>query len=262
MVVLPTATVTPQPLAASVNGEGILLADFEAEVARLQAAAVETGTELQPDQINSLVIDELIDQVLLAQTARNNGFRLGDEDLDSRIDALAQGMDGTDALNSWLQQNFYTQESFRNWMRIGIEASWQQDQWLAEIPTTADQVHVRQIFVKDQGEANSAYQQLVAGVNFLELAYEYDSLTGGDLGWLIPGYVFYPQLDEAIFDLDVGQFSNIVETEIGYHLVYIEEKEANRALTSDMQDKFREDRFDALIDGLREASNIEVYVAG
>src|SRR3989304_3623536 len=44
----PTAipTATPEPLAAQVNGQGILLADYEDEVARFEAAQALLGTNL------------------------------------------------------------------------------------------------------------------------------------------------------------------------------------------------------------------------
>jgi hypothetical protein len=56
---------TPQPLAARVNGEEITLEQYQAELARYQ---VEVGTELATED-QQKVLDDLIDQILLAQGA-------------------------------------------------------------------------------------------------------------------------------------------------------------------------------------------------
>jgi len=44
------------------------------------------------------------------------------------------------------------------------------------------------------------------------------ALNGGELGTLVKGKL-YPQLDEALFALKENQISQVVETEIGFHLI-------------------------------------------
>lgn len=59
--------------------------------------------------------------------------------------------------------------------------------------------------------------------NFAELAKQYSSDTSGDgtgdLGWVAPGEMV-PSFDLAASTLAVGQISDVVETEYGYHLIY------------------------------------------
>jgi hypothetical protein len=76
----PEPTATPVPLAARVNGEALTLAEFEAEMARYQASLQETGTNLATDA-QQVVLDELINQLLLAQSARQQGFTVDDSTL-------------------------------------------------------------------------------------------------------------------------------------------------------------------------------------
>ncbi len=60
---------------------------------------------------------------------------------------------------------------------------------------------------------------------FAELARQYSecpsALEGGKLGRL-PNGKLYPELDEALFKLPQGGVSDIVETELGLHLIYCE----------------------------------------
>ena len=60
-------TATPEPMALTVNGEGITVIDFDAEVARYIAAQQALGTTVSSADATSVVIEDLIAQLLLAQ---------------------------------------------------------------------------------------------------------------------------------------------------------------------------------------------------
>ena len=73
-VVLPTE---PElPMALKVNGEGILLTEYEAELVRLQSALVEVGEEMTPEEQKQRVLDNLVDGLLLSQAAAESGFNI------------------------------------------------------------------------------------------------------------------------------------------------------------------------------------------
>jgi peptidyl-prolyl cis-trans isomerase C len=48
------------------------------------------------------------------------------------------------------------------------------------------------------------------------------ALQGGELGHIVPGKL-YPELDEVLFQLETGEFSDIIETEAGFHIVMCDE---------------------------------------
>src|ERR1700752_849900 len=78
-------TATPVPMALTVNGEGIPIVDFDAEVQRYVSSQEALGKTVPSAEATSVVIEDLIAQLLLAQAARNNGFTLDDTALQSRI---------------------------------------------------------------------------------------------------------------------------------------------------------------------------------
>ncbi len=63
--------------------------------------------------------------------------------------------------------------------------------------------------------------------NFAELATEYSegpsSVRGGDLGWFGKGMMVAP-FEQAAFNLEVGEISQPVKTQFGYHLILVEGK--------------------------------------
>ncbi len=200
---------------ATVNGEGIPLAEYQAEVERYLAAQSALGAPVTPQEAGERVLDDLIAQVLLAQGARERGFRADDAFVQERIEALAEQVGGAEALAAWQSEHGYTTESFLLSLRRAIEAAWMRDQILAEVPLTAEQVHVRQILLYNESEAQTVLAQLNAGADFDELAAQYDPLTRGDLGWFPRGYLLESSVEEAAFALQVGQVSDVIASQVG-----------------------------------------------
>jgi parvulin-like peptidyl-prolyl isomerase len=217
-------TATPVPAAATVNGEIIPLAEFEAELARYQSAMAALGKTVSDEEASKIVLDELVDQVLLAQGARAAGFDLTEADLQSRIDALADSIGGADQLSAWQSAHGYDESSFRIALRRAAEAAWMRDKIVADVPGTAEQVHVQQILAYNEDAARRAFEQLQAGVDFDEVAVLYDPATRGDLGWFPRGYLLEPKIEEAAFNLQVGQYSEVIATEVGFHIIKVLER--------------------------------------
>jgi len=84
------------------------------------------------------------------------------------------------------------------------------------------EVNTRHILVDDPNLANSILARLRSGSDFAELATQYSicpsSADGGHLGWMSRGQAVLPFM-EAVFQLSPGQFSDVVETNLGYHVI-------------------------------------------
>jgi peptidyl-prolyl cis-trans isomerase C len=226
-------TPTPVPMAALVNGEGIPLVEFQAELERFQAAQAALGNQIPPDEAGQRVLDELIDQVLLAQAARAAGFQAGDDLLQERLQALAASLDGPQALADWQAEHGYTPESFQTALRRAIEAAWMRDQVLASVPPTAEQVHVQQILLYNEDRANAVLAQLQAGADFAAQAALYDPVTRGELGWFPRGHLFDPAIEQAAFSLQPGQTSQVIASQVGFHILRVLARETDRPLSPD-----------------------------
>ena len=236
----PTATPTPTPLpptptplpaAAVVNGEIIPLADYSASLQQLQAAEQQSGNTSTPEEQKKLVLDDLVAQTLLAQAALRAGHTMEDNALQTRIDELSTSIGGQEKLADWIIRNGYGDDSFHSTLRRSMLAAWQRDQLFTSVPKTAEQVHARQILVLHEQTANDLYTQLQAGADFATLAYRYDPLTGGDLGWFPRGVLTQPAVEEAAFSLKPGEFSSVIPTGFGYHLVQVIDKDPAHALS-------------------------------
>ncbi len=211
-------TATPPPSAAIVNGEYITLAEFQAELERYQAAQTAPGTIVTDEDANKLVLEDMIAQFLLSQAARGANFNLTEAGLQSRIEALASEIGGTEALSAWQSAHGYDDISFRAVLKRSAEAAWMRDKIIADVPETVEQIHVRQILTYDEADARTALEQLKAGADFDEIAALYDPLTLGELGWVPRGYLLDAGADEAVFALQAGEYSEIITTDAGFHI--------------------------------------------
>jgi len=226
-------TATPEPLALSVNGESITLAEFNAEVARYTAAQTALGKTVDSATATSAVIEDYIAQMLLSQAAHANGFTLDNTALQARIDSLAAQVGGAEGLSAWQQSHGYSEQAFRSALRRAAESAWMRDKIISNVPSTAEQVHVQQILLYNQDTAQNFLAQLNGGADFNELAFKADPLTRGDLGWVPRGYLLNLQIEEAAFNLSVDQFSDVIATDVGFHIVRILARDPSRPLSPD-----------------------------
>jgi peptidyl-prolyl cis-trans isomerase D len=106
-----------------------------------------------------------------------------------------------------------------------------------------ERVKARHILIKTQGKsdaekkaalakAQDILKQLKAGADFNQLAMKNSEDTsnapkGGDLGWFVRGQMV-PEFDKAAFAMKQGDLSDIVNTDFGYHIIKIDEKENAR----------------------------------
>ncbi|MCF8242372.1 MAG: peptidylprolyl isomerase [Melioribacteraceae bacterium] len=108
--------------------------------------------------------------------------------------------------------------------------------------------HILINFVDDNGNLDTAkaYETIskirdeaLAGASFDSLARVYSddkgsSKKGGDLGFFERRAMVKP-FDEAVFNLNVGDLSDIVETKFGYHLIKLEDEKQYPAFESEKE---------------------------
>jgi len=106
---------------------------------------------------------------------------------------------------------------------------------------TPERVKVRHILIKTQGKpkddvaklkvkAEGILKQLQHGGDFADLAKKNSedpgsAEKGGELGWIVRGQTV-PNFEKTAFSLQPGQLSGIIDTEYGFHIIQLEDKQA------------------------------------
>ncbi len=88
------------------------------------------------------------------------------------------------------------------------------------------EIHARHILVATKEEADAALKRIKAGEDFAKVAKDVSKdpgSDGGDLGWFTKDRMI-PEFADAAFKLDVGQVSDPVHTQFGWHIIKVEGK--------------------------------------
>jgi peptidyl-prolyl cis-trans isomerase C len=194
-----------------VNDESIEAEDFKEVFTRSHVYA-KMGQKNRPGALTEKSLEEalknLIDHHLLAQEAK----RLN---LDKEPDYLQ----GLDYYKRYLATRAFWQEEFK---KIDITDK-EIEQYFQEKNT---KWHVRQIFTKEINKAEKALERLKNGGAFAKVARELSegpyAAKGGDLGFMRKGQMV-EEWEAAAFSLKPGDFSDIVETQAGFHIIKLEE---------------------------------------
>ena len=111
----------------------------------------------------------------------------------------------------------------------------------------------------DEDTANLYLGQLEAGADFATIANIVDPTLGGDLYWFPRGYLTQASVEEAAFALEPGQISEIIKSDLGYHIVQVLDKDI-RPLSPEARNFLQHKAVEDWLTERREQSEIEILL--
>jgi len=108
--------------------------------------------------------------------------------------------------------------------------------------------------------AEELRQRILTGEDFATLARQYSDDTGsgvqgGDMDWFGHGRMVAP-FDEAAFALPIGEVSEPVKTEFGYHIIEVLEKDENREKEVSQLEQERQEAYTTWLNEKKTATEI------
>jgi parvulin-like peptidyl-prolyl isomerase len=265
----PVASVTAES-AALVNGEPITMEYYQKQVSQVEAFFEQEGLNLQSAegqerlaQVRRQVLEQMIDQELIRQAAAEMEISISDQELESKIQEIIQQSGGQDQFAQALQDTGTSYDDFRQMLLDQLLSDAVFSTVTGSIPSVAEQVHARHILLTTRERAEEVLARLEGGEDFAFLAREYSADVssrerGGDMSFF-PRGVMPPQLEDAAFSLQVGQTSGIVESQFGFHIVQVLEKE-EREIIPEIYEELRQQTFMQWLQEQREGATIERFV--
>ncbi|QPA31564.1 peptidylprolyl isomerase [Thermaerobacillus caldiproteolyticus] len=124
-------------------------------------------------------------------------------------------------------------------------------------------IRASHILVKDEKTAKEIKEKLDKGEDFAKLAKEYSqdpgsAQKGGDLGWFGPGKMV-KEFEDAAYSLKVGEISQPVKTEFGYHIIKVTDKEKKKSY-NEMKDEIEFEVKKSKLDATKVESKVEKLV--
>jgi hypothetical protein len=131
-----------------------------------------------------------------------------------------------------------------------------------DVPPRTEQVHAAHILVATEEAALTIYDDLIENeLEFSEAAEEHSTDTqtapnGGDLGWF-PRGVMVPEFDEVVFNLETDEVSEPFQSEFGWHIATVRERDDDRPVELNVLNQLRQRAFQAWLEERRAEAEID-----
>jgi peptidyl-prolyl cis-trans isomerase C len=245
---------TADIVVATVNGKPIMNSDVQAFYNRLPAQYQQIPLE----QLQSQLIERLIDQLVVADAARKAGF-LKRPDVKRKIASVTESVLNETYMSERIN-SVVTDARVRDEYNKSIA-----------LEPKKDEVRARHILVKTKADAMAVISELKGGADFATLAKSKSTgpsgRSGGDLGYF-QFKQMVPPFSEAAFSLKPGEITiEPVKTQFGWHVIKVEDRrvsgsssyeEASGKIRQELTDKI----YQETIGGLRAKAKVEITTGG
>lgn len=242
---------------ARVNGSAIYASDLN-DIALTQGQ-IEAGESLKPEheQYASL-LDELIDQRLLAQKARADG-------LHKRTDAVRR----LAVAQERILGNIVVEEHLEG--AVTEEAARRLYDAQMRLRQSSEEARARHILVGTKAEAEAARRRVETGESFAEVAFDVSidqgsRAEGGDLGYFQADAMVAP-FSSAVFALKTDELSMPFQTQFGWHIAQLTDRRAApkpsfEQMRDQMINFLTYDEIKNLLETLHEDAEISILQSG
>jgi parvulin-like peptidyl-prolyl isomerase len=225
----------------------------------MQLQATYKGQELEEklNQAKKEMLSQLIDDKVLLQEAKKLNIAVGEDEVQSKIEelknrfpqpeefafALEQQGITVKKLESLYREQLMIKELISREVRAKVVVDPQQvtdyykkhpDDFREPEAIRVSNVLIRTKDVTEEtahSEAEAVLKSLKEGGNFAQLAQEHsqgpNAKDGGEMGFISRGQLL-KEIDEVIFNLNAGDTSDLIKTNLGYHIFKVEEKRPGR----------------------------------
>ena len=245
------------------------------------------------EHMKQQMVDQKVMQLLLEDYLAKATMEVTPEEIEKQWTEIASQFPDAATLNQTLQREGMTVADAKQQVAQQVKLDKLMKQELGESEVTdaeakayfdahpddysePTQVRARHILIKtkegDKEAIEAIHKRILAGEDFATLAKENSDCPsgeqGGDLGFFEKGRMV-PAFADAAFALNVGEVSNPVQTEFGYHIIKVEErKEAgNREFAEvkeDIKQQLKQEKTHAnlgqFMDRLKKAAKITINI--
>ena len=251
---------------ARVNGETISGKELEDAIRAISGRAGPIPPD-ERDRVYRGVLDDMIGYRLMIQEAKARKIAVADAEIDAQVAQIRSQFPNDAQFQQALTAQNTTLEAVRNDTRDEMSAAKLVDSEIASkiavkpeavtdfynknqdkfqqgarvrashiligIPQNADAATKQQA----KSKAEALLKDLKAGKDFAEAAKANSqdpgsAPNGGDLGYFEQGQMV-PPFEQAAFALKAGEMSDVVETQFGYHIIKVADKQTSRVVPLD-----------------------------
>lgn len=254
-------------IVAKVGSDIILQSELEQQINQLSSTGIDPEM-----LIPRLVLNQMVEQRLIVQKAKELNIKIDEQAIKDyaaryikqiksqypneaafQADLVKMKLTQTELQKHFedqITENALSEQLIEKYISTKIKV--EESEMLAFYKTSKDtlaikpiswelRLIVREVMPSEESELkaraviDSIYQRLMAGADFAQLATEHSdcasSQQGGDLGMFKRGMMVKP-FEDAAFKLSVGEISEVIETQFGYHIIKLTEKHTDEVRAS------------------------------
>ncbi|MDO4594148.1 MAG: peptidylprolyl isomerase [Tissierellia bacterium] len=254
---------------ALVNGESISKDDYKNEL-NFYKSMMAAQQGLKDSVVQMMVQDKLIKDDLA-----KNKIKVTKNEINDKFNELVKNMGGEEKFDKMLEDYDMSVDSYKDTVEKDLMYQKHKDWYKKEHKATEKdietyfndhkdeliEVKASHILVDDEKTAKEVKQKLDNGEDFSDLAKEYskdsaNAENGGELGFFKKSEMAQEFADKA-FDMKVGEISDPVKTDFGYHIIKVEERKDNpKDLGDDLKDTVNENKYKEYFQKLYDDSEI------
>lgn len=225
------------------------------------------------------ILEKLVIEKLVAKESEDLNIAVSEEEVVEKLEEYINDMGGQENFDEFLTSNDLSKEFFESNMRKELLVEKHKQTFLEGVEITEEEakeyfdenkdlmviLNASHILVATEEEAQAVLERLDNGEDFATVATleSLDSVSaakGGELGEFTRGQMI-SEFEDAAFELEEGETSGLVKTEVGYHIIHINErKDTFDELKDDIIDVLKESEYLLKIQELRTDAKVENYM--
>ena len=242
--------------------------------------------------LKTMIIPYIVDEKLIDYFAWESNLIPSEEEIDAETDSMMEMYTSSPDMVEQIEAIYGSMEAFRSEIRSyvsdALKAELVQEsvaplnddalaayfeEFKTEIKNQFETIRARHILVTEEATATELMDRINSGeITFAEAALQFsiDSSTaanGGELGSIVRGQTV-PEFEEAILAAPIGELYGPVQSEFGYHLIIVEERNeinsledvVNSASYNDFVSGYQNDTYNRWIESYIEENKFDYEI--
>lgn len=263
---------------AEVNDQSITLDQFNQyfSIYALEKQGVDEDT------LKNEVLDEMVEMEVVKQYMIENGIEVNNDEINKSFDDYMNFVNQNEEAKKFMTDNNLTEDFIKEIFTNQYFASKFFEEITEDIEDTdaavqayyeknkekfrIQEVQASHILVDSEKEAEDILVKINEGDDFAELAKEFSTCPsaekGGDLGVFVKGQMV-KEFEDAAFALEVGEISDIVKTDFGFHIIKLVDKKNELKTLEEVHEYAKslmyEERYKAKVKEIMDTMDVKKY---
>ncbi|MDX9917211.1 MAG: peptidylprolyl isomerase [Gudongella sp.] len=232
------------------------------------------------DSEREALLEGLIVKKLIVEDAKSRGITVAETELKSAEDAFISDVGDESAFQDFLSDRGIDMDYFEDYINYSLISEKHREDVISETEITESdlrkyfddnlesliEVRASHILLGNEEDALAIINRLENGEKFEDIALlesldSESAIRGGDLGYFSRGFYSIIEFEDSAFTLPVGEVSGVVKTEVGYHVIRVDDRlDSFEDLKDKAEQKMKDEIYYEYVKNLVNNAEIKRYI--